>query len=280
VGGNDTQGRLSVGEFAGCSLAEIDARLEHASDDEVVTLVDDLVDRYVERLNAGQFSEAGFVSRVVIVERRDVYERAVRYTGTRWETVDAGVAPRVTGRWQGLAPLLMCENGDLPLASAFVAGMCQSEGDAADQHSLTQCMAQGSDDPLARILLLRGSSDRDLARALEAIDLQAALRGITDIGAAVARHFGTGQTLGRTVVQVEVVGPRATYVTQTVSNPDDTVVYDEAVETPTVTIRFTNHIDFARICTGEISALELVAAGKVEVEGDISVFAQVDVLRW
>jgi hypothetical protein len=281
-GDSPVQEALRASSFAGVPLDEIDGILAAADDAGVEALVDELAASLARRLSATPFHEDDFVIRLVVIERRDLYERDVEHTEGAWHVrAELATQPRIVSRWQGLAPLVRCENGDLPIQSAAMVGLCHVEGSPDDQDAVTRSLAFGADDALARIYRLRGHSDRDVAQALETIDLQEAVRGFTEIGAEVARHFGNAHGLGRRVVtQLEVVTASRTYMTQTVADDESTVVHEEPVMTPTVVIRFVSAVDFARICMGETTPIELVAAGKIQVEGDISVFAQVDMLRW
>jgi len=276
--------RLTIASLAGLEAEEIDERLAGAIDDTALEgLADELADSFAARMAVVPFDRDEFVVRLVVVERRGVYERDVEYLDGRWRVAHAPrtESPHLVSRWQGFAPLVRCENGDLHVQSAAIVGLCEVEGTVEDQEAVMRCLALGTDEAMARVFMLRGLSDRELARELEHIDMPSLVRDVTEIGAEVARHLGSGSGLGRTVVtQLEVEHQGQTYVTQTVVDGETTTVHEHAVLPPTVTVRFANPVDFARICTTETTPVELVASGKVEVEGDISMFAQVDMLRW
>jgi len=272
---------LTLAALAGLDRAAIDARIDAAADSAVVALVEEITQRSLGRLVSQRVDRARFVARSVIVERRDLYERDLVWDGTAWSaSTDVQGEADVVSRWQGLAPLVWCELGELHLVAAVAVGLCQTEGALEDQEMLTRVLAAAdSESPLARVYLARGLPDRDLLRTLETVDMQALLRSVSQVGAQISRHgLGLGQR--DAVVQVDVDFDGRCYSTQTITADGGVAVHDGAPQQPSVVIRFRNTVDFARTCTGERTAVELIAAGAVELVGDLSVFAQFDRIRF
>jgi hypothetical protein len=267
---------MAVEALAGLSDAEIDAALSRAADDEIQHLVGELAGRLAGRLSPN-FGIEGFVLRLEIVELRDLYERDVEFRSGVWRVLDdVARAPNVVSRWQGLAALVRCENEDLRAQTPVLLGLCQVEGAEGDLDAVARALAQETNDPLGRAYLLRALPDRELLLQLQQFDIQALLHAVSTVGAEVAQLAGGAARLDREIVtHFEVAFEGTTYCTQTVSNAGGFVVHDEVVGEPTITIRIRNAVDFARICTGEATLIELIAGGRIEVVGDLTVFAQI-----
>lgn len=272
-------GHLTISSFAGGSVQQVEAGLVDA---DVARLVDELAAGILERLARVPFPLGSFVARLVFVERDAVHVRHLSFAGQRWTMHGEDASrPDLVIRWQGIAHAIRCENGDEHVQSAVATRVCQLEGSQEAQDAFAFALAASSDDPTALVFTLRGLSDRKLERTLRTFDLGALVRGATEIGAEVSRHMGNGREFGRRiVVQLEVPYRGHTHVTQTVADGTSTIVYDESVLPPTLTCRFANALDFVRVCTREKTPMELVVSGDVEVEGDLSMLANVDLLRW
>lgn len=272
---------LTIAALAGLDRDAVEARIAAADDRTVVTLVDEITRRTLDRLSTEPAGRARFVVRIVIVERRDLYERDLVWDGSGWSiATDVRGEADVVSRWQGLVPIVWCETGELLLAAAVAVGFCQSEGAVESQELLARILATADrGNPLAHLYLARGLPDRAILATLESIDMQGLLRAMCEVGAQISRHgLGLGQR--ESVVQVDVPLGGRTYIAQTITTSDGVAVRDGTPEPPTVVIRFRNAIDFARTCTGERTAVELIAAGAVELVGDLAVFAQFDRIRF
>ncbi|HEY7137363.1 MAG TPA: hypothetical protein VIB48_20065 [Acidimicrobiia bacterium] len=269
---------LSLVWLAGLDARAVDDRLAAASDAAVDSLVDEIAARHAERLATAPIERRSFVLRLVIVERRAVHQRDLVYDDGGWTVSPAAAhTPDVVSRWQGLAPLVRCENGDMVTQAAVHVGLCSLEGTEADLETLARLSAAASGRAVGQVYLMKGCSDRDLAKRLADVDFGEVVATLTEISAERARYFGNGAAFGRKVViQLEVVFDGRTYVSQTVTDGEQTIVHNGPVEPPTATITFPRGVDFARIATGEQTLVGAVAAQKATLSGELSIFAQLD----
>lgn len=272
----------TVASLQGLDAAAIEEQLAGLDQ---AAIVDELMSSTLARVSGAPFPAERFAVRVVFEERTAVHVRVLERAAGAWRAhadpgTAAGDGPDLIARWQGLAPAIRCENGDQHLQSAVITGVCRLEGELAAQEMFTSALAHGSDDPTAMALGLRGLSDSRLRRRLRTFDVGGLVRGMVEISAEVWRHFGSPSEFGkRTVVELVVPHGGRTYVWQGVADGSTTTVRAERAEPAQVSCVLADVVDFVRLCTGETTPSDLVVSGKVAVEGELSMLANVDLLR-